>query len=71
MILDDFGEICVVTADGALLGQSGPGAGALVSEIVVDDQTLGRAWLDQPEAGDGHEWDELIIARMSLAVTTV
>jgi hypothetical protein len=71
VILDDAGEIYVITADGALLGQAGPGMGALVSEIVVDDQTVGRAWLDQPEADDGHEWDELIIARMSLTLATV
>jgi sugar diacid utilization regulator len=37
----------------------------------VDDQNVGRAWLDRPTASDGNEWDELIIARMSLALATV
>ncbi len=71
VILDDAGETCVVTAAGALLSPAGPGAGALVSEIVADDQNVGRAWLDRPETSDGHEWDELIIARMSLTLATV
>jgi hypothetical protein len=70
VVLDDLGEIYAITAAGASLGQVGPGAGALVNEIVVDDQSVGRAWLDRPEAGDGHEWDELIMARMSLALAT-
>jgi len=71
VILDDAGETCAITAAGALLSRAGPDVGALVSEIVVDDQNVGRAWLDRPEASDGHEWDELIIARMSLALATV
>src|SRR5580700_9897903 len=71
VVLDDLGEIYAITASGALLDHAGPGAGALVNEIVVDDQSVGRAWLDRPEAGDGHEWDELIISRMALALATV
>ena len=46
VVLDDLGEIYAITASGALLDHAGPGAGALVSEIVVDDQSVGRAWLD-------------------------
>jgi hypothetical protein len=71
VIFDDAGEVLAVTADGTLLSRAGPGPGALVREIVVDDYHAGRAWLDPPEASDGHEWDELIIARMSLALATV
>jgi PucR C-terminal helix-turn-helix domain len=71
VILDDVGETCAITAAGTMLNRAGPGAGALVSEIVVDDQNVGRAWLDRPVASDGNEWDELIIARMSLALATV
>ena len=69
-IFDEFADIVTVTADGRALSAAGPGPHALVNEIVIDDDTVGRVWLDRTEASDGHEWDELIVARMSLALAT-
>ncbi|MDX6255837.1 MAG: hypothetical protein QOJ11_2171 [Frankiales bacterium] len=69
-IFDEFADIVAVAPDGRTLSAAGPGPHALVNEIVVDDNTVGRVWLERADAGDGHEWDELIIARMSLALAT-
>jgi sugar diacid utilization regulator len=69
-ILDDHGRICVVSSHGQVLPPAGPSSHALVNEIVVDDQTVGRVWLERAP-DDVHEWDQLIIERMAIALATL
>lgn len=71
VVFHDTGEIWAVTPDGTRLSRTGPDARARVSDLVLDDQVVGRVWLGEPAGGDGHEWDELIISRMSLALAFV
>lgn len=71
VVFDGIGEIHVVDPNGLPSRSSGPGLNALFGEIVVDDETVGRAWLERGTATDGHEWDELIISRMALALAAL
>lgn len=83
VVFDGIGEIHVFDRRGTALDSPGPGRDALCSEIVVDDETVGRAWLERDgaaggpegpgggEGQEGHEWDELIMSRMALALAAL
>ena len=71
-ILDDQAQVCTVATDGRILAPTGPSALALVHDIILDDHTVGRVWLERSSADSGaHEWDDLIIERMAIAIATL
>lgn len=68
---DHVGSVSVVASSGRLLEPAEPAADALVGSIVVDGETVGRVWLDRSGRGQPHEWDDLILDRMALALATL
>ena len=70
-ILDDHSQACTVAPKGTVLPTTGPSSFSLVKEVVVDRQTVGRVWLENTTPGEFHEWDELIIERMAIAIATL
>jgi hypothetical protein len=71
IIFDEAGEVHVVDPSGRTLDTSGPGADALISDIIVGNDPVGRVWLERRDEADGHEWDELIIARLALTMAAL
>jgi hypothetical protein len=71
VIFDEIGEVCVVDPTGQTIDTSGPGSNALLSDIIVDNDPVGRVWLERRDKPDGHEWDELIIARLALTMAAL
>ncbi len=71
-VLDDQAQVCTIGTDGRVLASTGPSALALVHDIILDGQTVGRVWLERTSADGGtHEWDDLIIERMAIAIATL
>ncbi len=71
-IFEEIGEVHVVDRAGRTLDdRSGPGSNALISDIIVDNDPVGRVWLEGRDAVDGYEWDELIIARLALTMAAL
>lgn len=71
VIFDEVGEVYVVDPAGLTLDTPGPGPNALISDIVVDNEPVGRVWLERRDVADGHEWDELIMARLALTMAAL
>jgi PucR-like helix-turn-helix protein len=71
VIFDEVGEVHVVDRAGRTLDTSGPGSNALISDIIVDNDPVGRVWLERRDEPDGYEWDELIIARLALTMAAL
>lgn len=71
VIFDEIGEVHVVDPAGRTLDTSGPGLNVLISDIIVDNDPVGRVWLERRDEADGHEWDELITARFALTMAAL
>jgi PucR C-terminal helix-turn-helix domain len=71
VIFDEVGEVHVVDSAGRTLDTSGPGPNVLISDIIVDNDPVGRVWLERRDVADGHEWDELITARFALTMAAL
>jgi len=70
-VLDDTGEVVVVSPAGDVLATTGPSAHAVVHEVVDDDRIVGRVWLERPAPEHGREWDDLIVERMAQCLATL
>jgi PucR C-terminal helix-turn-helix domain len=70
-VLDDVGEVVVMSPSGDVLASTGPSAHAVVRDIVVDDSVVGRAWLERSMADAQLEWDDLIVERMAQCLSTL
>lgn len=77
VLLDEVGDVYAANPAGRMVDTSGPGPGALISDVVVNNEPIGRVWLERRddaegcEEADGHEWDELIIARLALTMAAL
>jgi PucR C-terminal helix-turn-helix domain len=70
-VFDISGEICVVDPDGRLNSSAALGPKALIKDVVIDDQVVGRVWLEHTDQSGEHEWDELIVDRMALTLANL
>lgn len=70
-VLDRSGDAAVIGPDGELQAPAGPTSHALVQEIVVDGDVVGRVWIERPVPEDEREWDRLIIERMAQCLATI
>ncbi|MFF0518330.1 PucR family transcriptional regulator [Actinomadura nitritigenes] len=71
VIFDEVGAVHVVDPAGRTVDTPGPGPDVLISDVIVDNGPVGRVWLERREEADGHEWDELIIARFALTMAAL
>ncbi len=71
VIFDEVGEVYVVNPAGRRLDTPGPGSDALISDIMVDTEPVGRVWLEPRDKVGAYEWDELIIARLVLTMAAL
>ena len=69
-ILDEVGEVHVIDSGGRTISSSGPPRSALVHDITVGNEVVGRVWLERDEA-DVREWDELVMARFALTMANL
>lgn len=66
---DRLGAACLVDRHGVRLPPVGPSVTAIVQDVLVDDLSAGRVWIER--GAETAEWDDLIVARMAVTVATV
>lgn len=70
-VLDQVGEVVVMSPEGDSLPSKGPGPNALVHDIIIDGTVVGRAWLERPPSDPMREWDDLIVERMAQCLSNL
>ncbi|WP_406300447.1 helix-turn-helix domain-containing protein (plasmid) [Embleya sp. NBC_00888] len=70
-VLDQSGDVVVVSPAGRVLATTGPGPHARVHDVIIDTKVVGRVWLERSTPEDEREWDELIVERMAQCLATL